>query len=132
MDLNGTTAGTSYDQVVSSGAVNLSASPTLNISVGYTPFINDSYTILTGTSITGTFAGKSDGSTFVVDGQKFRINYNPSGAPTSVVLTALGSVVNGAYGTSNGNLVLTRVYRIYHREFHYRIRDSRHDVYNLA
>jgi hypothetical protein len=76
VDLNGTTAGTNYDQLAVHGNLDLSNSPTLNLSLGCTPALKDSYTIVqTAGTITGTFNGLADGSTVVVNGCGFQIHY---------------------------------------------------------
>ena len=74
MTINGTTAGTNYDQLAAGGTVNL-ASATLNVSIGsFTPAAGEQFTILhntSGSAITGTFAGLTEGAILTV------------GAPTS-------------------------------------------------
>ncbi len=87
-ELDGPIAGTSYDQIVSSGAVNL-ANATLSIKPSYTPSAGQVFTIITGSSITGTFKNMPNNSTVIVDGITFKINYTA----TSVTLT----YVSGTY-----------------------------------
>jgi autotransporter-associated beta strand protein len=84
--LNGTTAGTGYDQLSVSGAVNLN-NATLNVTLGFTPAIGTSFTILTTTDgVTGTFQGLPEGGTIVIAGETFQITYAGNGG-TDVVLT---------------------------------------------
>jgi autotransporter-associated beta strand protein len=65
--LNGTTAGTQYDQLAVTGAVTLGAGATaLATSLGYQPAAGDTLTILTGSTVGGTFAGLPDNTTFLV------------------------------------------------------------------
>lgn len=90
-EIAGPVAGTSYDQVISNGAVNL-GDATLSVKPSYTPSAGQVFTIITGPSITGTFKDKANNSTFVVDGITFRINYGS----TSVTLT----YVSGTYDPS--------------------------------
>jgi len=84
-ELNGTVAGTSYDQVNVGGNVNLNG--TLNASVGYTPSNNDVYDIIT---FTGTRTG--DFSTYNLPpfgaGGSLQSAY-VSGTPNKLRLTAI-------------------------------------------
>ncbi len=91
IELDGPVAGTSYDQIVASGAVNL-ADATLNIKPSYTPSAGQVFTIITGSSVTGTFKNMANNSTVIVDGITFKINYTS----TSVTLT----YVSGTYDPS--------------------------------
>jgi predicted outer membrane repeat protein len=81
IDLNGPTAGTGYDQIVATGAVNLTNS-TLKLTAGYTVPLGTSFVIVSAASLSGTFADPvtglplSDGQVLSVSGQTFRINYN--------------------------------------------------------
>ena len=55
VELNGTTAGVTYDRINLSGTVNLGSSA-LAATVGYTPQVNDTYTIVANaTSVAGKF-----------------------------------------------------------------------------
>jgi hypothetical protein len=86
--LNGTDPG-SYSQVVASGPIDLGGS-TLSLSLGYTPLVGDSYTLLTTSDtgpISGTFAGLDEGATFMQDGLTFQITYHGGSGGNSVVLT---------------------------------------------
>jgi autotransporter-associated beta strand protein len=89
--LDGTTAGSGYDQLNVTGAVNLNsdagAGSRLAVSVGFTSAVGDTFTILTATGgITGTFQGLDEGATFTVGGMNFQITYQGAGG-TAVVLT---------------------------------------------
>jgi autotransporter-associated beta strand protein len=84
VELNGTAAGTGYDQLDATGAVSLNGS-VLDLSLGYIPTPGDKFFILNNDQIdliNGTFAGLSHGSTFSltssVDSQEylFEISYN--------------------------------------------------------
>jgi autotransporter-associated beta strand protein len=82
--LNGGTAGTGYDQLAANGAVDLSAGPLLDVSLGYTPASGDTYTLVTATGgITGIFAGLPNNSMLQMNGRSYRITYTTN----SVVLT---------------------------------------------
>ncbi len=111
--INGTTAGTGYDQLVaggSGGAISL-ANATLNVSTeSFNPTTGDTFTILhntSGSAIPDTFKGLADGATVTADGHEFMINYNV-GADKDVVLTAISfpSVIwtgTDALNTTNPN-----------------------------
>lgn len=86
--LNGTTAGTSYDQLNVTGKVNL-AGATLNVNLAFTPAIGTAFTLIQhdGTdTVIGTFAGLAQGATFVLNGMTFQISY-VGGTGNDVVLT---------------------------------------------
>jgi autotransporter-associated beta strand protein len=87
VDINGTTAGTSYDQLSATGNVNLGGA-SLTGTLGYTPALGDSYTLITtsGGTISGTFAGLPEGANVQIGGSNFQITYQASGG-TAVVLT---------------------------------------------
>lgn len=81
-EIAGNIAGTGYDQVVASGAVNL-GNANLSIQPSYTPAVGEVFTIITGSSVTGTFKNLPEGSTVTSNGVTFRVNYTA----TSVTLT---------------------------------------------
>ena len=88
VDLNGTTAGTNYDQLTTSGTINLSGA-TLAGTVGFTPANGSSFTIINNTgggAITGTFSGLAEGATVTLGGWAFKVSYL-GGAGHSVILT---------------------------------------------
>src|SRR5207249_2319914 len=90
VELNGTNAGTGYDQLNVTGAVNL-ASCALNISLGYAPASGDKFTIINNDgadAITGTFAGLPEGATTNIGSVAIIITY-AGGSGNDVVLTAL-------------------------------------------
>jgi autotransporter-associated beta strand protein len=65
VNVNGTTAGTQYDQTAVSGTVTLN-SATLTLSLGYTPVIGDTFTIINNqgsNSVVGTFNNIAEGGT---------------------------------------------------------------------
>lgn len=97
VELNGTTAGTQYDQVRAGGAVVL-AGATLNLSFGYTPSGGNQLKILdnaSGNPVSGTFAGLAQGELFSAGGTLFQINYT-GGDGDDVVLTAVYVVTTAA------------------------------------
>ncbi len=88
--LNGTTAGSGYSQLSASGTINLTGS-TLNVSLGFTPAIGDSFTIIDNTgggAVVGTFNGLPQNATFNRGGMLFQISYT-GGDGNDVVLTRI-------------------------------------------
>ncbi len=106
VELNGLTAGTQYDQLNMNGNMLALVSPTLQVVLGFTPALNNTFTIVTGLSgfdpvWNGTFAGLPNASTFTVGTTEFRIDYNTSDITLTVVpephtLSLLG-LVAGAW-----------------------------------
>ena len=86
VELNGTTPGASYDQLVMGSTALVLNNPTLSVLLGFSPSLGDTFTIVTGfSSQTGTFNGLPDHSTFNVGGTQFQINYNSNDITLTVV-----------------------------------------------
>jgi fibronectin-binding autotransporter adhesin len=88
IELNGTSAGTGYDQLNVTGTVNLSGA-TLSGSVGFAPAAGTTFTIINNDgsdAVTGTFSGLSEGASVTLSGQTFTISY-VGGTGNDVVLT---------------------------------------------
>jgi autotransporter-associated beta strand protein len=87
VDINGTTAGSQYDQLNVTGNVTLN-NAMLEVALGYIPAIGDSYTLIntSGGTISGTFMGLPEGSNVTISGLNFTISYRGNGG-TSVLLT---------------------------------------------
>jgi hypothetical protein len=89
--IGGTAAGSQYDQLnvagYNGGAVNLAGTLGVQLINGFTPSPDQTFTIVTGASVAGTFAGMPDGGPVISVGgpDPLRIMY----LPTSVVLTYL-------------------------------------------
>jgi hypothetical protein len=86
--LDGTTAGSSYDQINVTGTVNLTGSK-LNVTLGFVVSVGATFTIVNndGTdAVIGTFAGLAQGATFLVGGETFQISYT-GGDGNDVTLT---------------------------------------------
>lgn len=97
-EITGATACSQYDRAVVNGAVDLGgATLQVNQLAGFTPAQNLVFTVIDGTSLTGTFAGLSNGAVFDVNGVKYRINYNATG---EVTLTVVNSAVTATTPTS--------------------------------
>ena len=108
VDINGTTAGTGYDQLrVTPGGVTITGS-NLMVTVGTTLSLGQTFTILNKASvgpITGTFAGIPEGGTVAgSNGTVFSVSYIAGDGRNDVVLTVVSAVpepstwIGGALG----------------------------------
>lgn len=110
VELNGTTAGTEYDQVNMNNNGLTLLSPTLAVTLGFMPALNDTFLIFTGLNgydpvFNGTFDGKPDSSVFSVGSTQFRIDYNA----TDITLTVVPEpAALGALGLAAALSVLLR------------------------
>lgn len=80
-ELNGTAAGTSYDQLNVTGTVSLAG--ILNLSLGFTPAEDDIFFLILNDgsdAVTGTFNGLAEGVVFSSGGSAFRITYEADSA----------------------------------------------------
>jgi len=103
VQLNGTTAGTGYDQLNVTGSVNLGGA-TLSGTLGFSPPNGTNFTIINndgGDAVIGTFAGLPEGSTVVLSGQSLQISY-VGGTGNDVVLSVVAPnlTVNNAVAPS--------------------------------
>ncbi len=97
VDLNGTQAGTTYDQIQVNGTVNLGGN--LILSLGYTPSLSDSFLILDNDGsdpIIGTFRGLPEGAVFAVGEVAMQITYHGGDGNDVVLLPQQSSVWTGA------------------------------------
>jgi fibronectin-binding autotransporter adhesin len=93
VDLNGTTAGSEYDQIVQNGQIHLNGA-TLDIQVGYTTSPSDRYVLIDNDgveAIDGTFAGLANHAIVNISGEDFRIFYD-GGDGNDVVLVRTTSL----------------------------------------
>jgi autotransporter-associated beta strand protein len=81
--LNGAMPASQYDQLNSTGTVDLTGTPTLSVSVSFQVPLGTSFTIITASAVIGNFARLPNNAVLVAGGQAFVITYNG----TSVVLT---------------------------------------------
>ena len=103
MELNGTTAGTGYDQINVTGTVTIS-NATLNATVGYTPANGDVYTLIDNDgvdAVTGTFDGLTEGATLTIGGSSFKISYL-GGTGNDVTLAYLAPPASDSGGAAGG------------------------------
>jgi fibronectin-binding autotransporter adhesin len=112
VELNGTTVGTQYDQLLVSGSVSLgSGVASLNVTLGFTPLAGTAFTIVNNTSgnqISGTFAGLPEGKVFVASGTTFQITY-VGGDGNDIVLTAIDPAAPTLGGTSAADNFLIKL-----------------------
>lgn len=108
-ELNGTTAGTQYDQIDVTGTVNVTGA-TLSTSVGFTPANGNTFTLIDNDgadAVTGTFTGLAEGSSFTSGGRTFQISYT-AGDGNDVVLTDVTPVpATPGSGSDSGTIVGT-------------------------
>ena len=91
VELNGTNAGTGYDQINARGTVNLVGSPTLSASLGFASAVSNSFTIINNDgsdAVSSIFNGLTNDSTLNISGIPFKISYT-GGTGNDVVLTQL-------------------------------------------
>ena len=120
--LNGTNAGTSYNQLsVQALALN---NATLAVTLGYTPAIGDRFIIITNagaSAVSGIFSGLPEGTFFTNNGVRFRISYTGSDGNdvvlyraeqlpplivTSTADSAAGSLRAVLAAATNGNTIV--------------------------
>jgi uncharacterized repeat protein (TIGR01451 family) len=88
VQLNGTTAGSGYDQLNVTGTVDLTGA-TLSASLGFTPVGGAQFTIINNDStdaVVGTFSGLAERATVTLNGINFTVSY-VGGTGNDVVLT---------------------------------------------
>ncbi len=86
VDLNGTVAGSQFDQLNVTGQVQLAG--TLNVALGFTPMVGNTFVIIqndAADAVTGTFNGLLEGASFTTGGVQFQISY-AGGTGNDVVL----------------------------------------------
>jgi hypothetical protein len=113
LKLNGTAAGTQYDQLSVNGSINLGG--TLSLSVGFTPAAGTPFTILRNTgsgAITGTFAGMPQGASVTAGGATFQISYKGGTSGRDVVLTVAAPPTVTAVAVNDGTAQRSMVYSL--------------------
>jgi autotransporter-associated beta strand protein len=99
--VNGNMAGTGYDQLNVTGAVDLSANPNLNLTMLFGASTGDTFTIITAANgLTGMFAGLPDNSLITANGQTFRINYSGNAATLTRTASGTTTVVTSSVNPS--------------------------------
>ncbi|MBK8286098.1 MAG: Ig-like domain repeat protein [Ahniella sp.] len=107
LGLEGVVAGASHDQIRSTGTVSIGGTAlTLYLASTHVPAVGQQYVLIDndGTdAITGTFTGVANGSTVLVAGYQFQVNY-AGGTGNDLVVTALnGRAVSSTGVVSNQN-----------------------------
>lgn len=103
MEIDGTTAGTQYDQVVVTGTVTIN-NATLSTVFGYTSATGDSYVLISNDgadAVTGSFNGLAEGATFTSNGRTYQISYAGSDG-NDVILTDTGAAPVSDTGSDGG------------------------------
>ena len=91
IEIDGTTPGTDFDQLVVQGTVTLAGS--INITTGFTPLNYTNFTIISNglsDAVSGVFTGATEGTVIVTPTGNYRISYI-GGDGNDVVLTALAA-----------------------------------------
>ncbi len=105
VDLNGTAAGSGYDELSVTGSATLgSGTAALNLAIGpnFSAGIGATFNILvTSVGVTGTFSGLAQGATITADGQVFTISYQGNSG-RNVVLTYDGAFTTTALALTTG------------------------------
>ncbi len=99
--INGTTAGSGYDKVVVTGTATLGGATLSLSSSGLTSVVGDTFTILSATLVSGTFAG-GNGALFTANGVEFQVSYSS----TAVTLTHIAPTVTAVSSTSSGDFTI--------------------------
>jgi hypothetical protein len=108
-EVNGTAAGTQYDQLKVSGTVTLGGA--LTVTVGYASAAGDTYVLIDNDGadpVAGTFAGLPEGAAFAVGGRPYRISY-AGGTGNDVTLTRLALPAVQSVVVNDGSAQRSRV-----------------------
>ena len=103
-DINGTTAGTNYDQLAVTGTINLAGATLVSVP-GYVPQIGDSFKLVdndASDAVSGTFNGLAEGAMFSTGIVDYQISY-VGGDGNDVVLTVVGLTYTWTGAGSDGN-----------------------------
>ena len=81
--IGGTTVGTQYSQLGVSNGASLGGTLSIKLTNSFVPAIGNTFTILTGTAVTGQFATVK--GTSINSGEHFQVNYTPTAVTLTVV-----------------------------------------------
>jgi hypothetical protein len=98
IDIAGNIVNTDFSQLMVTGTVDLTGA-TLSLSGSYTPLNGEVFTIVSATSVTGTFTGLAEGAHVAFNGKSLIIHYTS----TAVTLTAVPPVPVTSTFTGTGN-----------------------------
>ena len=82
IELGGTVAGTSYDQVSTAGALTLGGLPSITLANGFSPIVGNRFFVMlndANDNISGTFDSQAEGSTFTASGITYAVSYVANG-----------------------------------------------------
>ncbi len=99
IELNGTSAGTNYDQVNVTGSVTLGGS--LLVNAGFNSTVSNQFTIIRNDGIdavTGTFSNLTEGAIFFASSRQFKISY-AGGDGNDVVLTQVSPIFSPKFSS---------------------------------
>ena len=109
IQLGGTGQGTTYDWLSASGAVTLNGNLTVSLVNGFTPAGMDTFTVVTGSSVSGTFANAPvSGQRYNLGGGSFIVTYNANSVVLSVdaIIPAASMTASGAGGDGPASNVI--------------------------
>ena len=86
--MNGSTVGSGYDKLSSTGAMNLSG-VALSPTFGFTPADGTSFDIVHAAAISNTFSGYANGGVYTIDGLDVRFNYTSTDVTLTIVPVAI-------------------------------------------
>ena len=108
IELNGTNAGTGYDQLNATGTVNLNSATQLQVTKNFISAVSNQFTIVANDasdSIGGNFSGLFDGSALSVGADQFLIRYYGNVPANDIVLTQTGA--GGASSLTNATRLVS-------------------------
>ncbi len=108
VQMNGTTAGSGYDQVSANGVNLTGATLVAALGTGFNPAVGTSFKIISNTSnnpVTSTFVGQPQGSVIMIGGLPFTISY-VGGDGNDVVLTRVASTTTTLTSNPVGPITL--------------------------
>ncbi len=112
-ELNGTNAGTTYDQINVTGTITINSGVTLAVAYKFVGAVSNQFVIANNDlseAVSGIFTGLTNGATLSVNGTSFRINYN-GGTGNDIVLTQLSPGGSSQFGSlsklGNGSMHFT-------------------------
>lgn len=113
IEINGNTAGTGFDQIKSSGRVDISSGTTLNLAINYAATAGEQLTIMTGAPLVGTFGtviGLSAGWSISYTATSVILTYGPTAGATwtgavNTDWTNTGNWMGGVPGASTDVII---------------------------
>ena len=91
VNITGTTVDTGFTQLNVSGTVDLNGQ-NLDLSGSYTPADGDTFTIVSATSVSGTFNNLAEGDTVNLNGEPLKIHYTSNSVTLSLIIPPTATV----------------------------------------